>query len=131
MMDAFDSWEESNGYIAEDAARLRRAWNAGELHAQDRIDALTEERNSLQSKLTESALQVLAHSTQAHEHWEDAQRYQFLRNQPRRKNYYTEEANWSVAREQHGMWQVFRGEDLDAAIDAARLTTPTLDRRTT
>lgn len=93
MMDAFDSWEESNGYIAEDAARLRRAWNAGELHAQDRIDALTEERNSLQSKLTESALQVLAHSTQAHEHWEDAQRYQFLRNQPRRKNYYTEEAN--------------------------------------
>ena len=78
----------------------------------------------LQAKLTESALQCLASETQAHEHWEDAQRYQFLRNHPRRKDYYTEDANWSVSREQHGMGQVFRGEDLDASIDVARKAAP-------
>lgn len=121
-MDAFESWMDSNGYL--NSVLARRAWNAGGLHTQARIDALTAERDALQAKLTESALQCLASETQAHKHWEDAQRYQFLRNQPRRKDYYTEEANWSVAREQHGMGQVFRGEELDAAIDAARKAAP-------
>ena len=89
--------------------------------ADERGDEAMRRAHNAESELTESALQVLAHSTQAHEHWEDAQRYQFLRNQPRRKDYYTEDANWSVAREQHGMGVVFRGNELDAAIDAARL----------
>jgi len=55
---------------------------------------------------------------------QDAKRYRFLRDFPRRKDYYTEEANWNVAREQHGMGQVYRSHELDAAIDAAMKDVP-------
>lgn len=63
--------------LGEDAAMLRAERDAA---AADR-DALLAKRDDLQTRLTESALQVLAHSTQAHEAWEDAERYRWLREQ--------------------------------------------------
>lgn len=49
----------------------------------------------------------------------DAARYRWLRDQVTPDDFYSGAPRWSVAREQGGYGEVFRGEKLDEAIDSA------------
>ena len=54
----------------------------------------------------------------------DAERYRFLREFKRPADYYSGEDTWSVSRERSGYGECYRGQNLDAHIDAATKDQP-------
>lgn len=72
---------------------------------QRELQSLTEENARLAQALEEAR--------------KDAERYRFLRDARSPKDFYSNEPNWNVACEQGGTGTVYRGERLDAAVDAA------------
>ncbi len=49
----------------------------------------------------------------------DGERYRWLRNFERPKDFYSSSPDWQVSKAQGGFGEVYRKEHLDAAVDAA------------